>query len=91
MTTWTIKVAHPTQQAGGAGFNAALSDTGLRFDDTVALKAWMPAGSTSLIRLQRLLGALENDDDVGFKYFAFDGAATTVAADLSGTGIRQES
>lgn len=91
MTTWIIKVAHPVQQAGGVGFNAALSDTGLRFDDTVALKAWMPAGSTSLIRLQRLLGALENDDDVGFKYFAFDQVSTTVAADLSGTGIRQES
>lgn len=91
MTTWTIKVAHPVQQAGGVGFAAALSDTGLRFDDSIALKAWCPAGSTVNIRVGRLMALLENEDGVGFKYFADNGGGTILPADFAGTGIRQES
>lgn len=82
MTTWTIKVAHPTQATtGDVGFNASLSDTGLRYDDSVALKAWCPLGSTVTIRTRRLLRRLEKADGFGFKYYAYEsGGPTTLAA-----------
>lgn len=91
MTTWTIRARKP--EATGAtspGFDDSVSDTGLRFDDSVNLKSWCPAGSTATLRVQRLLARLQADAPNGWKYEAFDGAATTVQADYSGGGQTTE-
>lgn len=84
MTAWTIRVRRP--EASGAtspGFDDTPTNTGITFDDSVNLKSWMPFGSTAAIRVGRLVARLEAMDKNGWKYEAFDGAATTIKADYS--------
>lgn len=83
MTTWTIKAAKPEKADTGASLTAP-ADTGLRFDDSVALANFLPVGSTVNIQIAKMLSDLTRGlteavyIDGGWVLVADDGAGTVI-------------
>lgn len=85
MTTWTVNTSVP--EAGGNSVGqATYADSGLRIVDTVtgtgASKALLDeeVGSTTAIKIAKLLGRLQRADKTGREYQAYDGVSVTVSA-----------